>query len=73
MSYVAGTRNILATSSRYSKRRTPLEIITGKTPDTEYMDFGFYDWMTFRSNGGLGKLELGIWLGVLHRVLLVIT
>ena len=70
MSYVAETSNVLiATSSRYSKGRTPLEIITGETPDiTEYMDFGSYDWITFRSNGELGKPELGRWLGVSHRV-----
>ena len=29
---------------RYAKGHTPLEIITGETPDiTEYLDFGFYD------------------------------
>jgi len=46
-----------------------LEIITGETPDiSEYIDFEFYDWVTFRSNAGLGEVELGKWLGVSHRV-----
>ena len=31
------------------------------------MDFGFYDWITLRSNGGLEKSE-GRWLGVSRRV-----
>ena len=69
ISYVAETGNVIATGSRYSKGRTPLEIVTGETPDiTEYLDFSFYDWVTFRANAGLGDLELGRWLGVSHRV-----
>jgi hypothetical protein len=46
-----------------------LEIITGETPDiSEYLDFEFYDWALFRSNAGLGEVELARWLGVSHRV-----
>ena len=44
--------------------RTPLEELTGETPDiTEYLDFGFYDRIWYRNNAGLGA-----WLGVSHRV-----
>ena len=69
MAYIAETGNVIATSSRYAKGRTPLEMITGETPDiSEYLDFGFYDWVTFRQNAGLGPLELGRWLGVSHRI-----
>ena len=69
ISYISETGNIIANNSRYSKGRTPLECITGETPDiSEYLDFGFYDWVTFRSNAGLGLVELGRWLGVSHRV-----
>ena len=69
MAYIAETGNVIAISSRYAKGRTPLEMITGKTPDiSEYLDFGFYDWVTFRQNAGLGPLELGRWLGVSHRI-----
>ena len=32
------------------------------------MDFGFYDWVLYRTNTGLGQPELGKWLGVSHRV-----
>eukprot|EP00978_Attheya_sp_CCMP212_P008877 scaffold20848_cov68-Attheya_sp.AAC.1 len=67
--WVCETGNLTANSSRYSKGRTPLEIITGCTPEiTEYLDFGFYDWVQFRSNAGLGPIEIGRWLGVSHKV-----
>ena len=46
-----------------------MEIITGETPDlSEYLDFGFYDWVTYRNNAGLGVPQVGQWLGVSHRV-----
>ena len=44
-------------------------MITGKTPDiSEYLHFGFYDWVVFRQNAGVGKSEIGRWLGVSHKV-----
>lgn len=56
-------------SSVYANGRTPLEIITGETPDiSEYLDFGFYDWVHYRDNAGLGETNLGRFLGVSHRV-----
>ena len=49
--------------------RTPLEMVTGETPDiSEYLDFGFYDWCWYHENAGLGEIKLGRWLGVSHRV-----
>ena len=30
--------------------------------------FFYHYWVTFRSNAGLGKIELGRWLGVSHRI-----
>ena len=69
VAYVCETGNICANSSKYSNGRTPLEIITGETPDiSEYLDFDFYDWVTFKSNAGVAAPELGRWLGVSHRV-----
>ena len=42
--YVCETSNLTVNRSRNSDGRTPLEIITGETPDlSEYLDFGFYD------------------------------
>jgi hypothetical protein len=47
-------------SKKYSDNRTAIEIITGDTPDiSEYVDFGFYDWITYRPNAGLGENSLG--------------
>ena len=41
----------------------------GETPDiSEYTDFGFYDWVTYRSNAGLGELSMTKCLGVSHKV-----
>ena len=55
--------------SKYAEGRTPLEIITGETPDiSEYIDFDFYDWVLYRSNAGLEEVEVAKWLGVSHRV-----
>jgi hypothetical protein len=49
--------------------RTPVEQITGETPDiSEYLDFGFYDWVWYKENAGLGENKVGRWLGVSHRV-----
>jgi hypothetical protein len=49
--------------------RTPMEQITGETPDiSEYLDFSFYDWVWFKENAGVGDNSCGRWLGVSHRV-----
>ena len=67
--YVCKTENMAVNSSRYSNGRTPLEIITCKTPYvSEYLDFGFYDWVTYQNNAGLGLPEIGKWLGVSQQV-----
>ena len=67
--WIAKTANITANSSRYANRRTPLEIITGITPDiSEYLDFSFYDWVVFRAEAGLGSPSIGRWLGVSHKI-----
>ena len=68
LDYVIEIQRIIVNGSRYAKDRTPIEIITGITPDiSEYMDFQFYEWVRFRENAGLGQPTLGRWLGVSHR------
>jgi uncharacterized membrane protein YgcG len=43
LKWVSEIGNRTTNSSRYSNGRTPLECVTGITPDiTEYVDFGFY-------------------------------
>ena len=69
ITWICETGNLAVSSSRYANGRTSIEIITGDTPDiSEYIDFGFYDWVTYRSNAGLGELSIGRWLGVSHKV-----
>jgi hypothetical protein len=47
----------------------PLQDVTGETPDTsEYLDFGFYDHVSYKENAGLGTAAISRWLGVSHRV-----
>ena len=49
--------------------RTPIEKLTGETPDiSEYLDFGFYDWVTYKQDAGLGEVKIGRFLGVSHEV-----
>jgi len=69
VSRVCETACLSTNSSRYANARTPMEIITGKRPDiSEYLNFPFYCWVTFRQQAGLGELQLGRWLGVSHKV-----
>ena len=63
LAYVCETGNVTASGSRYARERTPLEIITGETPNIfEYLDFGFYDWVTFKQEGGVAAPRIGRWL-----------
>ena len=69
ITWVCETNNLSVSSSRYTNGRTALEYVTGETPDiSEYLDFSFYDYVTFRSNAGLGEISIGRWLGVSHKV-----
>ena len=49
--------------------RTPLEALTGETPDiSQYLDFEFYDQFWFKEDAGLGETKLERFLGVSHQV-----
>ena len=66
--WIIETINLSVPISRYESGRTPLEYITGETTNIiEYLDYTFYDWITYRANSGLGELLLGRWLGVSHK------
>lgn len=68
LTYTIDIMNVTVNGSKYSKSRTPLEILTGITPDiSEFLDFNIYDWVYYKTNAGLGPRELGRWLGVSHR------
>ena len=48
---------------------TPIESVTGETVDiSEYLDFGFYDRVWYHENERLGERLHGRWLGVSHRI-----
>ena len=67
--WVCETDNLTVSSSKYANGRTPLELMTGETPDiSEYVDFSFYDWVNYRPNAGLGEPSIGRWLGVSHKI-----
>ena len=54
---------------RWFKGCFPIACVTGETPDiSEYLDFGFYDHISYKYNSGLGMTAIGRWLVVSHRV-----
>ena len=68
-SYVCETGNVTSKNSRYAKGRTPIECISGNTPDiSEYIDFSFWDLVTYKSDPGVHSANIGKWMGVSHRV-----
>ncbi len=67
--WICELMSLTANSNFALEGRTPLEQITGETPDiSEYLDFGFYDWIWYKDNAGVGDNMFGRWLGVSHRV-----
>ena len=67
--WVSEIQNRTSNTARGLNGRCPLEKITGESVDiTEYLDFGFYDWVWFKENAGLGETKIGRWLGVSHRI-----
>ena len=46
-----------------------MQDVTGDTPDiSDYLDFGFYEHVSYKENARLGMMAIGRWLGVSHRV-----
>ena len=60
LDYALETMNVAAASSRHSKGRTGLDMVTGITPDiAERLDFEFCSWVRHEPNAGTGQPELG--------------
>ena len=56
---------LTATNAAGLNGLTPLGHLTGETPDiSQYLDFGFYDWVWYKENAGLDVPRLGRFLGV---------
>jgi hypothetical protein len=69
LQWVCDIQNLTSNSARGLDGQCPLERVTGETVDiSEYLDFGFYDWVWYRDNAGLGITKLGRWLGVSHQI-----
>ena len=67
--YVANITKNTASSAVDLQGRTPLEALTGETPDiSQYLDFGFYNRVWFKEDAGLGDTKLGRFLGVSHHI-----
>ena len=63
--WVSTTMRLTASHAGKLQGRTPIERVTGETPDiSENLDFGFYDLVWYRENAGLGEEKIGRWLGV---------
>ena len=63
-------RSRMAQSLPKAKGRTPLETLTGNTPDiSEYTDFAWYDWCWYLDTDAdfsEGPRKMARWLGVAH-------
>jgi hypothetical protein len=67
--HVCAVMRLTASCAGRLQGRTPLEAMTGETPDiSECLDFGFCDLVWFKENAGLGEMQLGRFLGVDHSV-----
>ena len=69
LQWACDIQNRTSNTARGLDGRCPLERVSGESVDiSEYLDFGFYDWVWYRDNAGLGVTKLGRWLGVSHRI-----
>lgn len=63
--HFARLMQVTATNAADLDGKTPLEALTGETPDiSQYLDFGWYDWVWYKENAGLDVPKLGRYLGV---------
>ena len=60
---------ITSTQSGELKEIFPFQDVTGEKPYiSEYLDFGFYDHVSYKENSVLGMTAIGRWIEVSHRV-----
>ena len=58
--HFAKLMQLTASNAASLNGQTPLEVITGETPDiSQYLDFGWYDWVWYKENAGLDVRLLG--------------
>ena len=60
---------LAASYAAWLNGKTPLGAITGETPDiSQYLDFGWYDWVWYKENAGLDVPRIGKFLGITDSV-----
>ena len=65
MQWVSDIMSLTNTSAGDINGCVPLSRVTGETADiSEYLDFGFYDYVWYKDKAGLGPQLPGRWLGV---------
>ena len=65
MRWVSDIMSLTYTSAGDINGCVPLTRVTGETADiSEYLDFGFYDYVWYKDNAGLGPQLPGRWLSV---------
>ena len=61
--YVAKIMQITASFASDLQGRKLLELLTGETPNiSQYLGFGFYDWVWFKEDAVIGETKLGRFL-----------
>ena len=66
---MAKIRQFTDSTAEKLQGQTPLEFITGETPDiSEYLYFGWYDRVWYKEDAGLGETKLQRFLGPSHKV-----
>ena len=67
--YVCEIRSLTATNNIYLNGETPFASVMGYTPDiSEFLTFGWYDWVWYHDPADLDQPKLGRWLGAAHDV-----
>jgi len=63
--HFAKLMQLTASNAANLNGRTPIESITGETPDiSQYLDFSWYCWVWFKENAGLSVPKIGRFLGI---------
>jgi hypothetical protein len=63
--YVCALMRMTTSHAGRLQCRTPIKAVLGEMPDMlEHLDFGFYDWVWFKRDAGIGEIEIGKWLGM---------
>ena len=63
--HFAKLMQLTALNTAYLDGQTPFDKLLGETPDiSEYLDFGWYDWVWYKENAGLDAPRLGKFLGI---------